>query len=108
VFCIFSLLESLLPFLQWKGTKEASELEKENSQNPQERKMMYIKLENKKEEIVAYIGNPDVRALALITEDVQCDGDELDLACRILNREVNARVFTFYGDNAKEIVGNWS
>lgn len=40
---------------------------------------------------------------------VQADGDELDLACRILGRTSIGlgAVHSFYGAFAQEIVGNW-
>lgn len=42
-----------------------------------------------------------------ITE-IQCDGDELNYAYRILGRvPANKRVMTFVGVNAQEILKNW-
>lgn len=39
---------------------------------------------------------------------VQADGDELARCCAILGRQLpTSRVYTFVGDNAKEIVINW-
>lgn len=43
----------------------------------------------------------------LVTE-IQADGDELEHCCRILGRQLpNKRVYTFVGDNAREIAINW-
>jgi hypothetical protein len=40
---------------------------------------------------------------------VQADGDELEKSCKILGRHLpDTRVYTFYGDNAREILLNWS
>jgi hypothetical protein len=40
---------------------------------------------------------------------VQADGDELEKSCKILGRHLpDKRVYTFYGDNAREILLNWS
>ena len=39
---------------------------------------------------------------------VQADGDELERCCAILGRRrPDKRVYTFIGDNAKEIAANW-
>jgi hypothetical protein len=39
---------------------------------------------------------------------VQADGDELQRCCAILSRSLPPnRVYTFLGDNAKEIAANW-
>ena len=39
---------------------------------------------------------------------IQVDGDELELACKLLGRELPCRrVYTFIGDNAKELAINW-
>jgi hypothetical protein len=39
---------------------------------------------------------------------VQADGDELERCCAILGRRrPDNRVYTFIGDNAKEIAANW-
>ena len=41
-------------------------------------------------------------------ENIQADGDELERCCEILGRELPPnRVYTFVGDNAKEIAINW-
>lgn len=41
-------------------------------------------------------------------ESIQADGDELTRCCEILGRPLPpTRVYTFYGDNAKEIAVNW-
>lgn len=44
-----------------------------------------------------------------ITE-IQADGDELEKCCDILGRNLptNTRVYTFLGNNAKEIAKNWA
>ena len=45
---------------------------------------------------------------AEITE-IQADGDELKKCCDILGRSLpNGRVYTFLGNNAKEIAVNWT
>jgi hypothetical protein len=42
-----------------------------------------------------------------ITE-IQADGDELERCCAILGRQLPpCRVYTFFGNNAKEIACNW-
>jgi hypothetical protein len=39
---------------------------------------------------------------------IQADGDELAVCCDILGRRLpSKRVYTFLGDNAKEIAQNW-
>lgn len=44
---------------------------------------------------------------ALYVDQIQADGDELARCCEILGRPVTRRVYTFFGDNAKEIALNW-
>jgi len=40
--------------------------------------------------------------------EVQADGDELERCCDILGRKLpSTRVYTFLGDNAREIALNW-
>jgi hypothetical protein len=39
---------------------------------------------------------------------IQVDGDELERACALLGRPLPPRrVYTFVGDNAKELARNW-
>jgi len=55
-----------------------------------------------------HIGSSHVKHMnAQYVISVQCDGDELSAACIILNRTTTERVFTFFGDNAREVVANW-
>lgn len=47
-------------------------------------------------------------ALAGEVQSIQADGHELAKCCEILGRTLpKARVYTFFGDNANEIVANW-
>jgi hypothetical protein len=40
--------------------------------------------------------------------EIQADGDELDKCCYILGRNLpTKRVYTFLGNNAREIAKNW-
>lgn len=39
---------------------------------------------------------------------IQADGDELAKCCRILGRQLpDKKIYTFLGDNAREIAINW-
>lgn len=41
--------------------------------------------------------------------EIQADGDELEQCCDILGRKLpSVRVYTFLGNNAKEIAMNWT
>lgn len=59
-----------------------------------------------------HIGNENMRLVLngnydLVTE-IQADGDELVHCCQILGRQLpNKSVYTFVGDNAREIAINW-
>ena len=78
----------------------------------QDTTMLYATLESGKE----FCGHVNGGSLASnlnfkfneITE-IQADGDELDKCCDILgrNRPTNMAVYTFLGNNAKEIAKNW-
>lgn len=73
--------------------------------------MLYATLESGKE----FYGHVNEGSLASnlnfnfneITE-IQADGDELEKCCDILGRNLpTKRVYTFLGNNAKEIAKNW-
>lgn len=70
--------------------------------------MMYVAIVNQPVDAACYVG---YRINCIVHEvlSVQCDGDELAHAMDILGIEkMPARVFTFYGDQARTVVGNWS
>ena len=69
---------------------------------------MYVSFDKYSTELV-YVGEGQhLRAHAKFVTSIQCDGHELLRASAILNRPVpSQRVYTFFGDSAKEVVANW-
>jgi hypothetical protein len=73
--------------------------------------MLYATTSHNKE-FSGYVGEDDLKnslnANYFQITEIQADGDELAKCCRILGRQLpDTRIYTFLGDNAREIAINW-
>jgi hypothetical protein len=74
--------------------------------------MLYATISFQNHDISGHIGDArlteDLHTKYDRVENIQADGDELIKCCLILGRELPPnRVYTFVGNNAKEIAINW-